>query len=109
MLIIVHHWSWLPKESKGLFPFKMESAGRDARLGLGTLAPASGRLGATSLLCESRARRDLCERLTGTDRPPVPPGFQPRWDVNLLSASRQSAGTHLSAMTQNNLQGGKPV
>ena len=67
----------------GHFPLKVESAGR--------------------------TRRRLREWPTDTGRPPVPPGFQTGLEASLLNASRQSAGTHLSAMTQNSLHGGKPV
>ncbi len=56
-----------------------------------------------------RARRCLRKWASGAGRTPGPPCFQARLDDIRLIASKQSAGTHLSAMTQNSLQGGRPV
>ena len=75
------------------------------------LAPLKKTIGSLPFKVESacRARRRRREWLAGTSRKPVPPGFRPRLDDIPLSASKQSAGTHLSAMTQKSLHGGKPV
>jgi hypothetical protein len=69
----------------------------------------SGKLaGKTGMLGERCLGRGLSGRFAEADASARRP-YLGRLGLIWLIARKQSAGTHLSAMTQNSLQGGRPV